>query len=109
MRTHVDVDVEIGLAGIEGVLEARERLAGRIDVQIVAFPQSGLLVRPGTAELLDRAIEAGADLVGGLDPAGFDGDPVGHLDVIFEIADRRGCGSTSTCTIPGDSAAGRSS
>ena len=92
VRTHVDVDVEIGLAGIEGVLEARERLAGRIDVQVVAFPQSGLLLRPGTAELIDKAIEAGADLVGALDPAGFDGDPVRHLDVVFEIADRRGCG-----------------
>ncbi len=92
VRTHVDVDVEVGLAGIEGVLEAGERLAGQIDVQIVAFPQSGLLARPGTAELLDRAIEAGADLVGGLDPAGLDGDAEGHLDVIFEIADRRGRG-----------------
>lgn len=92
VRTHVDVDVYVGLRGVEGVLEARERMAGRIDVQIVAFPQGGLLVRPGTAELLDRAVEEGADLVGGIDPAGFDGDPVGHLDAIFGIAERRGCG-----------------
>jgi cytosine deaminase len=92
VRTHVDVDPDAGLASLEGVLDARERLAGRIDVQIVAFPQSGLLVEPGTAELLDGAIEAGADLVGGLDPAGFDGDPVADLDAVFGIADRRGCG-----------------
>ena len=92
VRTHVDVDPEAGLANIEGVLEARERVAGKIDVQIVAFPQSGLLVQPGTAELLERAVENGADLVGGLDPAGFDGDADAHLDIVFGIAERQGCG-----------------
>lgn len=92
VRTHVDVDPELKLDSIEGVLEARERMEGRIDVQIVAFPQSGLLVQPGTAGLLERAIEAGADLVGGLDPAGFDRDADGHLDAVFGIADRQGCG-----------------
>jgi len=92
VRTHVDVDPAAGLGSVEGVLEARRRLTGRLDVQIVAFPQSGLFGEPGTVELLDAAVAAGADLVGGLDPAGLDGDPVRHLDAVFGIAERRGCG-----------------
>ena len=92
VRTHVDVDVDAGLSGLEGVLQARERLRGRLDVQVVAFPQGGLVVRPGTVELLEHAVVAGAELVGGLDPAGFDGDANGHLDAVFGIAERHGCG-----------------
>jgi cytosine deaminase len=92
VRTHVDVGLDVGLSSLEGVLEVRERMGDRIDVQIVAFPQTGVIVRPGTVELLDRAIEAGAELVGGIDPAGYDGDPIASLDAVFAIADRRGCG-----------------
>ena len=92
IRSHVDVDTVAGLDSLHGVMEARAAFAGRVDVELVAFPQSGLLVRPGTAELLEAAVRAGAELVGGLDPAGFDRRPVEHLDAIFGIADRHGCG-----------------
>jgi cytosine deaminase len=92
IRSHVDVDTAAGLDSLHWVMEARAAFAGRVDVQVVAFPQSGLLVRPGTVELLEAAVQAGADLVGGLDPAGFDHRPVEHLDAIFDIADRQGCG-----------------
>jgi cytosine/adenosine deaminase-related metal-dependent hydrolase len=90
MRSHVDVDTEVGLAGIEGVMAARERLKAVIDVEIVAFPQSGLLVRPGTLELVDRALELGAEVVGGLDPCAIDRDPKGHLDAVFGLAGKHG-------------------
>ena len=60
-------------------------------IQIVAFPQSGLLGRDGTAELLERAMASGADVLGGLDPCAIDGDPVRSLDVLFGIAARHGC------------------
>jgi cytosine/creatinine deaminase len=92
IRSHVDVDSVAGLDSLYGVIEARDTFADRVDVELVAFPQSGLLVRPGTAELLEAAVRAGADLVGGLDPAGFDQRPVEHLDAVFAIADRNGCG-----------------
>src|SRR5260370_38571433 len=39
-----------------------------------------------------EAVASGADLVGGLDPAGFDRSIEGHLDVVFGIAERRGVG-----------------
>ena len=88
IRSHVDVDTECGLSGIEGVIATREAVGADCTIQIVAFPQSGLLVRPGTLELLDEALALGADVVGGLDPCAIDRDPKGHLDAIFALADK---------------------
>ncbi|MBY6140292.1 amidohydrolase family protein [Leisingera daeponensis] len=90
IRSHVDVDTETGLAGIEGVARTRSELAGLVDIEIVAFPQSGLMTRPGTLELLDAALRGGADVVGGLDPCGMDADPKGHLDAVFALAEKHG-------------------
>ena len=92
MRSHVDIDNQLGLRNLHAILEVRERFRDLVTIQIVAFPQSGIARSPGTAELLDEAVAAGADLVGGLDPVGIDRDLEGHLDTIFAIADRRGVG-----------------
>jgi cytosine/adenosine deaminase-related metal-dependent hydrolase len=92
IRTHVDIDTDQGLVALEGVMETRRKLAGVVEIEIVAFPQSGLLRRPGTVELLDQAMAMGADLVGGLDPCGMDRDPKGHLDTIFALAEKYGKG-----------------
>lgn len=88
LRTHVDIDAEWKLANLEAVVAIREKFRDRIDIQIVAFPQSGILASPGTEHLLDEAMRNGADVMGGLDPASIDGDPVRHLDVVFGLADR---------------------
>ena len=90
IRSHVDVDTEIGMEGIEGVLATKQDLADVIDIEIVAFPQSGLMTRPGTFELMKQSMNAGADVVGGLDPCGIDRDPKGQLDAIFGLADQTG-------------------
>ncbi|MGU3575090.1 amidohydrolase family protein [Brucellaceae bacterium C25G] len=90
IRSHVDIDTEHGLSLFEGLVRTRDALAGIVDIQIVAFPQSGLMVRPGTAELLDEALSAGADIVGGLDPSSFDRDPKASLDKIFALAVKHG-------------------
>ncbi len=92
MRTHVDVDNQLGLRNLHEVLKIREHFRDLVTIEIVAFPQSGILRSPGTAELLDEAIAQGADLVGGLDPVGIDGDLDAHLDAIFAIASRRAVG-----------------
>ncbi len=92
MRSHVMVDGSVGLKSLETILAVREAYRGIIDIQLVAFPQSGILKSPGTPELLDEAVAMGADLVGGLDPASFDRDVKGHLDVVFGVAGRRGVG-----------------
>lgn len=91
-RTHVDVDPEIGLESLEGVIEARDRYAHALSVQIVAFPQSGVLVCPGTIDVMEAALDNGADLLGGIDPAGIDGDVDGQLDLLFALAERKGVG-----------------
>jgi cytosine deaminase len=88
LRTHVDVDTQAGLRYLEGTLRTRQTLRDLQQIQVVAFPQSGLLGRPGTAELLGQALAQGADVLGGLDPCAIDGDPVRSLDVLFGIADR---------------------
>jgi len=90
IRTHVDVDTEVGVAGIEGILATRERYRDMVDIELVAFPQSGMLVRPGTVELMEKALQLGAQVVGGLDPSAIDRDPKGHLDVVFGLAERYG-------------------
>jgi cytosine/creatinine deaminase len=88
IRSHVDVDTEVGLAGVEGVTATRERYRDAVNIEIVAFPQSGLLVRPGTLELMEAALRLGAEVVGGLDPGAIDRDPKGHLDAVFGLAER---------------------
>ena len=92
VRTHVDIDPDLGLSNLHTILKLREQYANRLSMQIVAFPQSGVMSCPGTLELLDQAIQAGADLVGGLDPAGIDGDIAGQLDGLFTLAERHGVG-----------------
>jgi cytosine deaminase len=92
MRSHVDIDNQLGLRNLHAILAVRERFRDLVTIQIVAFPQSGVIRSPGTAELLDAAIAEGADLVGGLDPVGIDGDLDGHLDAIFGVASKHGVG-----------------
>lgn len=92
LRSHVDIDPDCRLDHLHQLLALRERFADLVDIQIVAFPQSGILRSPGIADLMDEALRLGADLVGGLDPVGYDGDMAGHLDAVFALADRHGVG-----------------
>lgn len=87
-RTFVDIDTDIGLKAFDGVMRTREELADAISIQVCAFPQSGMLVRPGTVELLEAALQQGAEVIGGLDPSAIDRDPKGHLDTIFALAEK---------------------
>ncbi len=92
LRTHTDVDDAYGLANFHATMDLAQRFRADADIQVVAFPQSGILTRPGVADLLDAALREGADLVGGLDPATIDGDARGHLDIVFALAQRHGKG-----------------
>jgi len=89
-RTHVDIGPDIGLKHFHGVLAMREAHREVMDLQIVAFPQTGVMVSPGTLDLLEQAVREGAEVLGGLDPMGIDHDPKGQLDGLFAIADRHG-------------------
>lgn len=92
IRSHVDIDSDVGLAHLEALLALRQDMARLIDIQLVAFPQSGIMHEPGMPDLLDAALAAGADLIGGLDPLGIDKDVKGHLDVVFHLAEKHGKG-----------------
>lgn len=86
IRSHVDIDPAHGLSVVEGIWETREKLSGVIDIELVAFPQSGVMVAPGTLELLDEALRQGCEVLGGIDPCGIDRDPRGQLDALFGLA-----------------------
>jgi cytosine/adenosine deaminase-related metal-dependent hydrolase len=105
IRSHVDIDTEIGLRNFEGLMTARSRLRDTVSIQVVAFPQSGVVTRPGTAELLEQAVKDGAELIGGVDPSGIDRDARGQLDVVFGIAGRHGAGVDIHLHDPGEQGA----
>jgi cytosine deaminase len=90
IRSHIDIDNECRLTGIEGVMATREKYRDLIDIEIVAFPQSGMQVSSGVTELMEEAMKLGVEVIGGLDPSGFDRDPKGQLDAIFGLAERYG-------------------
>lgn len=92
VRTHVDVGPDVGLTHLHGVQAMRDKHRDWIDIDFVAFPQTGVMIRPGTLDLLEQAVRDGAQVIGGLDPVGVDRDPKGQLDGIFAIAGRHGCG-----------------
>jgi cytosine/adenosine deaminase-related metal-dependent hydrolase len=90
LRSHVDIDEQCRLRHVEALLGLREELRGRMEIQLVAFPQSGLAATPGCEEWMDEALRLGSDVVGGIDPSAVDRDPVRHLDIVFRLAERHG-------------------
>lgn len=88
-RTHVDIDSIGGLKPLEGLLKVRERYKTSIELQIVAFPQEGIIKDEGTKELMIKAVEMGADCVGGM-PHNENTlqDSIKHIEVIFDIAEQ---------------------
>ncbi|MCA1490681.1 amidohydrolase family protein [Ensifer sp. NBAIM29] len=65
IRSHVDTS-DPRLVTVEALLEVRDRVAPYIDLQLVAFPQDGYYRSPGAVEALNRALDMGVDVVGGI-------------------------------------------
>ncbi len=65
IRSHVDVCDERLLA-VDALLEVKQRVAPYLELQLVAFPQDGLLRSPGALNKLVRALDRGVDVVGGI-------------------------------------------
>ena len=89
LRCHPDVDPIQGLIGIETSLELKSEYAHLLDLQIVAFPQEGLLKSPGSVELMEEALRMGVDVVGGC-PYNEQNwsDTKAHIDIVFSLAQR---------------------
>ncbi|MEP6696677.1 MAG: cytosine deaminase [Pseudonocardiales bacterium] len=65
VRSHVDV-CDPQLRALRALLELRDEAAGQVDLQLVAFPQLGIMSFDGGRELMRKAVELGADVVGGI-------------------------------------------
>src|SRR5512133_90078 len=65
IRSHVDTS-DASLLAVEALLEVKRRVAGYLDLQLVAFPQDGVLRSPGGVDNLKRALDLGVDIVGGI-------------------------------------------
>ncbi|MEM3342141.1 MAG: amidohydrolase family protein [Thermoplasmata archaeon] len=90
-RTHVDVDSIGGLKPLKGLLEVKKKYRGIADIQIVAFPQEGIIQDEGTAELMHHAMEEGADVVGGMPWNEMnEDDSKAHIDFCFELSKKWG-------------------
>ena len=91
LQAFADVDTAAGLVGVEAVLKAREEFRDRVDVRVVAFPQDGVLRDPGAAELVEQALERGADVVGGIPwIEETQADQRAHVEWACALAARRG-------------------
>ncbi len=88
VRSYAQIDVDCKLEKFEAVLAAKEKFASSAEVQIMAFPQAGLLIEPGTAHYLEEALKLGATVMGGIDPCQLDRDPAKHLDIVFGLAEK---------------------
>jgi len=87
IRAFADVDTKAMLTGVSALLKIREEFKNRIGIQVVAFPQDGIIREPGTEELLYKSMELGADLVGGIPWIEYtDEESKKHIDIAFEIA-----------------------
>lgn len=89
MRSHVDVDTIGGLKPLEGVKALREKYKHVMDLQLVAFPQEGIVKDPGCEALMWEAMRQGADVVGGM-PANENSpdDSREHVRICFDIAEK---------------------
>jgi cytosine/adenosine deaminase-related metal-dependent hydrolase len=85
IRTHVNIDPYIGLKNLEGVKAALADYSEKLTYEIVAFPQHGLL-RENVIPLMKEAMRSGAQLVGGLDPAGIDRNIEKSLYEVMNLA-----------------------
>ena len=87
IRAFADVDSKAKLEGVKALLQAREEFRGIVDVQVVAFPQDGVVREPGTVELVEESMEMGADVVGGIPWIEYtERDEMTHINEMMKLA-----------------------
>jgi cytosine/creatinine deaminase len=90
IRSHVDV-CDDRLIAVEALLDVKKRVKPYLDLQLVAFPQDGYFRSPNAARNLERALDLGVDVVGGIPH--FErtmADGATSVRSLCEIAARRG-------------------
>lgn len=87
LRAFADIDRKAGLTGVRALLRTRDEWRGRVEIQVVAFPQDGVVREPGAADLVRQALEEGADVVGGIPWIEYsEADCQAHVDAMFDLA-----------------------
>jgi len=87
IRAFADVDTRGKLEGAKALIKAREEFKDRVEIQVVAFPQDGVVRDPGAAEYVEEALKMGADVVGGIPWIEFtDEDARSHVDQMVKLA-----------------------
>jgi cytosine deaminase len=90
VRGFADVGSAGGVVPAQALIAARARYAHLVKLEVVAFPQEGILRDPGAEDLLRQAMALGADVVGGLPwYEKTDEDARRHIDIVFAIARER--------------------
>ncbi|MGI8313770.1 cytosine deaminase [Halobacillus mangrovi] len=88
VRTHVDV-TDPELTALKALIEVREEMSQEVDLQLVAFPQEGILSYPNGKELLEEALKLGADVVGAIPHFEFTREyGVESLKIAFDLAEK---------------------
>lgn len=88
VRTHVDV-TDPTLVALKAMLEVKEEMSPYVDLQLVAFPQEGILSYPNGVELLEEAMKMGADVVGGIPHFEFTREyGVDSMRIAFDLAEK---------------------
>lgn len=87
IRAFSDVDTKGKLEGAKSLIKAREEFRDSVDIQVVAFPQDGVVRDPGAADWVKKALDLGADVVGGIPWIEYtDEDVRSHIDQMFALA-----------------------
>ncbi len=87
IRAFVDTDTKAKLEGIKALLRVRDELKDKITIQVVAFPQDGVVRDPGAEDYIRKAVEMGADVVGGIPWIELTEEEQDyHINSMFEIA-----------------------
>lgn len=88
VRTHVDVS-DPNLVALKAMLEVREEMKEWVELQIVAFPQEGILSYPNGKALLEEALKLGADVIGAIPHFEFTREyGVESLHCVFDLAEK---------------------
>ncbi len=87
IRAFADVDSKAKLIGLKALLKAKEEFKDKLYLEVVAFPQDGIVREPGAFELLDEAMKLGADVVGGIPWIELtEKDEMEHINAAFKLA-----------------------
>ncbi|MCG2644232.1 cytosine deaminase [Bradyrhizobium sp. CCBAU 11434] len=103
IRAFADVDAKARLEGVKALLAIREEFRDIVEIQVVAFPQDGLLREPGADSLMREAMASGADVVGGIPwIEANETDMRRHIDFCFDLAAEHGAGISMLLDDVGD-------